>query len=106
MAQHFRDLVSKPLQYRQPLRRSLNNFRLGLENSPPFPFDEHSHHLAHAPAGRAEDLQSVHARNEKRNAVLANYADALGIAFKGLQLKSRKVESLKLFGGIRHVRIS
>jgi hypothetical protein len=47
-------------------------------------------------------LQAVHPRNKQSDAVLAPHANALGIAFKSLELKSRKIKTLELFGGIRH----
>src|SRR5208337_3019517 len=96
------EVVAKLLQCIEPLRRSLDNFALRLKDFAAFSFGEHAHDFAHAPAGRAQDLQTVHSRHEQGNTVVAHYSNAPGKAFEGLQLKSRKVQTLELFGGIRH----
>src|ERR1035441_3389150 len=99
--QQILKLVAKFLQFLNPLRRGLHNFCLRLKDSAPFPFGKHAHHFAQAPTRSAQDLQAIHPRDEQGDAVVAHYANALGIAFKSLELKSRKIKALELFGGIR-----
>src|SRR5712692_4926902 len=102
LSQYFRDVVTKLLQYRQPLCGSFQDLRLRLKDWPPFPFREYSHYFAHAPASRPQALHAVHARDQQRHTTIAHQANALGIAFEGLKFESRKVETLQLFGGIGH----
>src|SRR5208282_332630 len=61
--QQILEILAKLLQRRQPFWRGVYNFALGLKNLSSLDLREHAHHLAHLPAGSAQDLQAVHARD-------------------------------------------
>src|SRR5271157_2307657 len=103
-AQQSRKLLAKLLQCLEPLRRGLDHLALRLKDLAPFLFGEHAHDFAHAPAGRAQDLQAAHARHQQGDTVDAYHSNALRKAFERMQFTSRKVHTLKLFGGSRHGR--
>jgi len=82
--QQFRKLVVEFVQRLQPLRRTLYNLRLCLKDPPSVFFDKQAHDLAHSPARRAEDLQTIHTWHKERNAVVAHHTNTLGKTFKSL----------------------
>src|SRR6266496_171553 len=99
-AQQFREVLPERLQDCQSVGRRIHDFRFGLEHLSAIPFREYAHNFTHAPARGAQNLQTVHAWDEQGDAIVADYADAVGKAVEGLQLESCQVDALELFGGI------
>lgn len=84
----------------QPFGGGFHDLRLRLKDLSSFPFRQHAHHLTHAPARRAQNLQTLHTRDQQGNALIAHDANAFGIAVEGLEFKTSQVDPLQLFGGI------
>jgi hypothetical protein len=97
-------VIAELLQHCYSVLCSLHNFVLGLKHFSSIQFRQHSHDFPHAPTRSSENLQTVHSRNEQRDAAIAHHADALRIPVKCLEFESCKIKLLQLFGGIRHIR--
>lgn len=94
----FPQVLPEPLQVGQSFGGGLYNFGFRLKDFPPLDFGQHANDFAHAPAGSTHDLQAVNTRNEQRNAAIADDAHAFGKTLESLELESRHVNPLELFG--------
>src|SRR6185312_11903706 len=65
-------------------------------------FDQRAETFSHAAADVPEDLKTVWSGDKKSDVAGTQDANRLGKAFKGFQFKAGHVETLELFGGVRH----
>ena len=66
------------------------------------PLHQRPQAFSHAPANIAQNLQAVRPGDKKCQTAVAQDADGLGKALKGLQVKAGQVETLELVFGIGH----
>src|SRR5258708_29087361 len=96
----LRQLGAKVAEHRDFLRCRLHDLCLRLEDRAALSLGQHAHDFPHAPARSAQDLESVHAGDQKGYAIVTDHTDALGVAVEGLELEAGQVDALELFGGI------
>jgi len=89
----------------QALRGGVESLLFSLEDLAASHFHQHSDGLSQLPAGSSQHLQPVGRWHEQRDAIVADDADALGKPIKCLEIKSGKIDTLKLLGGIRHEKL-
>src|SRR6266850_5669046 len=58
--------------------------------------------LAHTPPDIAQNLKSVHAGHQERDASVTEHTDGFGKPVKGLKIEAGDVELLELLGRIGH----
>jgi hypothetical protein len=86
----------------ESLRRGVDGLLLGLEDLAAFFLSQNSDRFSQTPTGRAQHLKSTHGGHKQSDAIVTYYPYALGKAIKCLEFESGEINTLKLFGGIRH----
>ena len=89
----------------QPFRSGIESLLLGLEELATADFYQYPDGFSYSPAGSPQHLQTIRRRHQQRDAPISHDAYALGKAVERLEVKSGEIDTLKLFGGIRHEKL-
>jgi hypothetical protein len=104
-SEQLTQIGTKAAQELQSFWRRLHHFAFGLKDLTSSRLDQHSDSLSQAPARRSKHLQAIRRWYKESNTAVANHAYALGKTIEGLKIKTSEINTLKLFGWVRHGKL-